>query len=61
MQAHAQAWLGHSPAGLQGALVAMGLLPPGATQMADELAWLGNLQARRRPYEAVTHCLCAAP
>jgi protease-4 len=49
----------------QGAMVALGLLPPVAAQMANELAWLGDLAARpqapSQPYSAVTHCLCAAP
>ncbi len=45
----------------QGALVALGLLPPVAAQMADELAWLGELTARPQPLAAATHCLCAAP
>ncbi len=49
------------PASLQGAMVAVGLLPPVAAQMADELAWLGAQAARQQPYAAVTHCLCAAP
>jgi hypothetical protein len=49
----------------QGALVALGLLPPvaaqTAAQMADELAWLGGTAARPQPFAAVTHCLCVAP
>ena len=50
-----------APADLQGAMVAVGLLPPVAAQMADELAWLGEMTARPQPFAAVTHCLCAAP
>jgi protease-4 len=45
----------------QGALVALGLLPPVTLQMADDLAWLGDLTARPQPLAAVAHCLCAAP
>ncbi len=48
-------------AGLQGAMVALGLQPPLAAQMADELAWLGDIKARPQPFLAVTHCLCTAP
>jgi protease-4 len=45
----------------QGALVALGLLPPVAAQMAGDLAWLGQAAEGPQPYRAVTHCLCAAP
>jgi protease-4 len=45
----------------QGAMVALGLLPPMAAQMAGELGWLGQLAERPQPYFAVTHCLCTAP
>ena len=53
--------LAAAPASLHGAMVAVGLLPPVAAQMADELAWLGEMTARPQPFAAVTHCLCAAP
>ena len=49
------------PGSLQGAMVAVGLLPPVTAQMADELAWLGTVTARTQPFAAVTHCLCTAP
>ncbi len=57
--------LGAPSSAWQGALVALGLLSPMtapiAAQMADELAWLGDLRPGARPLAAVTHCLCAAP
>ena len=59
------------PAGLQGSLTALGLLPPAAAAMADDLAWLGALGTPGKPGErralgtdafgGVTHCLCTAP
>jgi protease-4 len=45
----------------QGAMVALGLLPPVAEQMADELAWLGEQGSKAQALAAVTHCLCTAP
>jgi protease IV len=57
--------------GLQGALMALGLLPPAAMQIADDLAWLGQLGSvpggqpglAHKPFafSAVVHCLCQAP
>jgi hypothetical protein len=56
------------PEGWQGSLTVLGLLPPAAAAMADDLAWLGALgkqgaKAPPRPdaFSGVTHCLCTAP
>ena len=49
------------PAGVQGSLVALGLMPPAASALADDLAWLGSLGTPGRPDSALAHCLCAAP
>jgi protease-4 len=61
----ALAALGAPSSAWQGAMVALGLLPPvGAqivTQMADDLAWLGDLRPGAPAPTAVAHCLCAAP
>jgi protease-4 len=47
--------------GMPGLPVALGLMPPLATQMADDLAWLADVAGRRQPYAALVHCLCGAP
>jgi protease-4 len=65
------------PAGLHGTLVATGLLPPLAQQMANDLAWLGEMGASMASgsgngssngsgntgptFAATVHCLCRAP
>jgi protease IV len=56
---------------VRGALVALGLLPPAVAQMANDLAWLGDLAGdlgtapalAHKPFafSAVVHCLCQAP
>jgi protease-4 len=45
--------------GLSGAATAGGLLDAG-TQALQDLVWLHDLAQRRRPFDAVVHCLCAA-
>jgi len=45
--------------GLSGAAPAGGLLDAG-TQALQDLVWLHDLAQRRRPFDAVVHCLCAA-
>ncbi len=45
--------------GLSGAATAGGLLDAG-TQALQDLVWLQDLAQRRRPFDAVVHCLCAA-
>ncbi len=44
----------------------LGLLPQGlpagaAADVTRDLAWLSDLGAGRKPFSAVTHCLCTAP
>jgi protease IV len=54
-------------ADVRGALVALGWLPPALAQMANDLAWLGDLgtapASAHKPFafSAVVHCLCQAP
>jgi protease-4 len=48
-------------AGLQGALVALGLTLPASAGVAQDLGWLADVTAQRRPWAAVTHCLCQVP
>ena len=45
--------------GLSEAATAGGLLDAG-TQALQDLVWLQDLAQRRRPFDAVVHCLCAA-
>ncbi len=46
---------------LQAVLTAMGAASPVSGQMAQDLGWLAELAARRKPFVAVAHCLCAVP
>jgi protease-4 len=32
-----------------------------ATEVAHELSWLSELSAQRKPFMAITHCLCESP
>ncbi|MGI9152753.1 MAG: S49 family peptidase, partial [Rubrivivax sp.] len=57
--ASVQQALGLSVPGLSGAATPASLLDAG-TQTVQDLVWLQNLAQRRRPFEAVVHCLCAA-
>ena len=52
-----QAW----QRGLQAALLSTGLLPPVAQSLAQDMAWMVDAAAERRPYAAAAHCLCLAP
>ena len=57
---------GGSVAQAVGAQVKLGLagtgLPSGvAGEAARELSWLNELGASRKPFMALTHCLCEAP
>lgn len=37
-------------------------LPPGAVGgVAQDLAWLADIKASRKPFTAITHCLCQVP
>ena len=57
--ASVQQALGLGVPGLSGAATPASLLDAG-TQTVQDLVWLQNLAQRRRPFEAVVHCLCAA-
>ncbi|MBX3602707.1 MAG: signal peptide peptidase SppA [Rubrivivax sp.] len=46
-----------APAPGAAALLQAGPLPA----IADDLGWLADITTRRRPYDAVVHCLCEAP
>ena len=47
---------------LPAAASALGLLPaPVASDVVQDLGWLADLAARRRPFAAAAHCLCTAP
>ncbi|GAB3466735.1 signal peptide peptidase SppA [Massilia terrae] len=53
---HVQVKLGLLPAGIENAL------PPQAVSgVARELGWLGGVADGKKPFEAVTHCMCAFP
>ncbi|MCU6435574.1 signal peptide peptidase SppA [Undibacterium sp. Jales W-56] len=43
------------------ALVPTGLPPAAATQIAQELSWLGDLNKEGKGYAVMTHCLCSVP
>lgn len=47
--------------GLQATLLATGLLPPVAQNLAADLAWLAEAAQERKPFAAAAHCLCLAP
>jgi len=49
------------PLELQGALLALGLGAPAATDVARDLGGLAAVAQRRQPFAAVVHCLCEAP
>ncbi|MDO8418506.1 MAG: signal peptide peptidase SppA [Rubrivivax sp.] len=49
------------PVDVQGALLALGLAPALAPEVAHDLGWLAEVAERRQPFAAVVHCLCAAP
>ena len=57
--ASVQQALGLSVPGLSGAATPASLLDAG-TQTVQDLVWLHDLAQRRRPFDAVVHCLCAA-
>lgn len=47
------------PAGLPAGAALLQAAP--LKEMAADLGWLADIAARRRPYDAVVHCLCEAP
>jgi protease-4 len=59
-------WFGVDPAQALTIQVKLGLLPAGlpaaaAADVTRELGWLSELADGRKPYAAVTHCMCALP
>lgn len=44
-----------------GTTLATGLPPSAATGIANDLGWLSELTAARKPFTAITHCLCESP
>jgi len=44
-----------------GAAASTGLPPSAATEVAGDFAWLSELTAKRKPFTAITHCLCESP
>ena len=44
-----------------GTTMATGLPPGAATGIANDLGWLSDLTASRKPFTAITHCLCESP
>ena len=51
---------GAQQTGLRVALVGMGLLPPVAQTLAQDLGWLADVTEQHKPFAAVVHCLCGA-
>ena len=44
-----------------GVTASTGLPPSAATGIANDLGWLSELTASRKPFTAITHCLCESP
>ena len=44
-----------------GAAASTGLPPSAATGIANDFGWLSDLTAQRKPFTAITHCLCESP
>ena len=51
---------GTQQTGLRVALMGMGLLPPVAQTLAQDLGWLADVTEQHKPFAAVVHCLCGA-
>lgn len=49
------------PLDLRATLLALGLAPALAPDVAHDLGWLAEVAERRQPFAAVTHCLCGVP
>ncbi|MFA9217428.1 MAG: signal peptide peptidase SppA [Sphingomonadaceae bacterium] len=46
---------------VRGGLATTGLPPGAAADIARELGWLSEISNGRKPFSAVTHCLCESP
>jgi protease-4 len=44
-----------------GAAVTTGLPPSAATGIANDMGWLSEITAQKKPFTAITHCLCESP
>ena len=44
-----------------GVAASTGLPPSAASGIAKDLGWLTELTASRKPFTAITHCLCESP
>ncbi|MYM66503.1 signal peptide peptidase SppA [Pseudoduganella sp. FT55W] len=44
-----------------GAAVTTGLPPGAATGIANDMGWLSEITAQKKPFTAITHCLCESP
>ncbi|NVM74700.1 protease-4 [Duganella sp. SG902] len=44
-----------------GAAATTGLPPSAATGIANDLGWLSQITAQKKPFTAITHCLCESP
>ncbi|MYM27294.1 signal peptide peptidase SppA [Duganella sp. CY15W] len=44
-----------------GAAATTGLPPSAASGIANDLGWLSEITAQRKPFTAITHCLCESP
>ena len=44
-----------------GATATTGLPPSAASSIANDLGWLSEITAQRKPFTAITHCLCESP
>ena len=44
-----------------GAAVSTGLPPSAATGIANDFGWLSEITAQKKPFTAITHCLCESP
>jgi protease-4 len=53
--------LAERPAGVNAVLTALGLLPPAAATLVQDLGWLAEMAEQRTPFTAAAHCLCAVP
>jgi protease-4 len=44
-----------------GAAVSTGLPPSAASGIANDFGWLSDITAQKKPFTAITHCLCESP
>jgi len=44
-----------------GAAATTGLPPSAATGIANDFGWLSEITAQKKPFTAITHCLCESP